>query len=140
MAGSIQSSAVEKLGGTVFDAIAAIILTTPFVSPLIIGLEFDPIWWGIVLVMVIEIGMITQPNRDECICDQCGRARYFPAHDLSGHRAVPDRGYYSADVGDCFPGDCTGASSIERRVKNVEQARVSAQPAFALESKHRRFV
>ncbi|MGH1331766.1 MAG: TRAP transporter large permease [Paracoccaceae bacterium] len=47
--------------GAVFDAIAAMILTTPFVFPLIIGLGFDPIWWGIVLVMVIEIGMITPP-------------------------------------------------------------------------------
>jgi TRAP-type C4-dicarboxylate transport system permease large subunit len=47
--------------GAVFDAIAAMILTTPFVFPLIVGLGFDPIWWGIVLVMVIEIGMITPP-------------------------------------------------------------------------------
>lgn len=47
--------------GAVFDAIAAMILTTPFVFPLITGLGFDPIWWGIVLVMVIEIGMITPP-------------------------------------------------------------------------------
>ncbi|WP_238366478.1 TRAP transporter large permease [Mesobacterium pallidum] len=47
--------------GAVFDAIAAMILTTPFVFPLVTGLGFDPIWWGIVLVMVIEIGMITPP-------------------------------------------------------------------------------
>jgi len=37
------------------------ILTTPFVYPLIIGLGFDPIWWGIMMVMMIEIGMITPP-------------------------------------------------------------------------------
>lgn len=47
--------------GAVFDAIAAMILTTPFVFPLVVGLGFDPIWWGIVLVMVIEIGMISPP-------------------------------------------------------------------------------
>lgn len=47
--------------GAVFDAIAAMILTTPFVYPLIVGLGFDPIWWGVVLVMVIEIGMISPP-------------------------------------------------------------------------------
>jgi C4-dicarboxylate transporter DctM subunit len=47
--------------GAVFDAIAAMILTTPFVFPLIVGLGFDPIWWGIVMVITIEIGMVTPP-------------------------------------------------------------------------------
>ena len=47
--------------GAVFDTIAAMILTTPFVFPLVMGFGFDPIWWGIMMVMVIEIGMITPP-------------------------------------------------------------------------------
>ncbi len=47
--------------GAVFDSIAAMILTTPFVFPLIVGFGFDPIWWGIMMVMLIEIGMITPP-------------------------------------------------------------------------------
>jgi tripartite ATP-independent transporter DctM subunit len=47
--------------GAVFDTIAAMILTTPFVYPLIVGFGFDPIWWGIMMVMIIEIGMITPP-------------------------------------------------------------------------------
>jgi len=47
--------------GAVFDTIAAMILTTPFVYPLMVGFGFDPIWWGIMMVMVIEIGMITPP-------------------------------------------------------------------------------
>lgn len=48
--------------GCVFDAMAAMILTMPFVFPLIVGqLGYDPIWWGIMNVMIIEIGMITPP-------------------------------------------------------------------------------
>ena len=48
--------------GCIFDAMAAMILTMPFVYPLVIGqLGFDPIWWGIMNVMIIEIGMITPP-------------------------------------------------------------------------------
>ncbi len=47
--------------GSIFDTIAAMVITMPFVFPLVIGLGYDPIWWGIVLVMVIEIGMITPP-------------------------------------------------------------------------------
>lgn len=47
--------------GSIFDTIAAMVITMPFVYPLVIGIGYDPIWWGIVLVMVIEIGMITPP-------------------------------------------------------------------------------
>ncbi|MEQ9349211.1 MAG: TRAP transporter large permease, partial [Alphaproteobacteria bacterium] len=47
--------------GAVFDAVAAMVLTLPFVFPLIIGMGLDPIWWGVVMVIVIEIGLITPP-------------------------------------------------------------------------------
>ena len=47
--------------GSVFDAVAAMVITLPFVYPLIIDLGYSPIWWGVVMVMVIEIGMITPP-------------------------------------------------------------------------------
>lgn len=48
--------------GSIFDAMAAMILTMPFVFPLVTEhLGYDPIWWGIINVMIIEIGMITPP-------------------------------------------------------------------------------
>ena len=47
--------------GSVFETVSAMIITLPFVFPLIIKLGYDPIWWGIINVMVIEIGLITPP-------------------------------------------------------------------------------
>lgn len=47
--------------GTVLEVIAIIFITTPFLFPLILGLGFDPVWFGIVMVMVVEIGLITPP-------------------------------------------------------------------------------
>ena len=48
--------------GAIFDSIAAMVITLPFVFPLVTqGLGYDPIWWGIVMIVVIEIGMITPP-------------------------------------------------------------------------------
>jgi len=47
--------------GSIFDTVAAMVLTLPFVFPLILHLGFDPIWFGVINVMVIEIGMITPP-------------------------------------------------------------------------------
>lgn len=47
--------------GMVFDSIAAMVMTIPFVFPLIVSLGFDPVWWGIMNVMIIEIALITPP-------------------------------------------------------------------------------
>ena len=47
--------------GSIFETVAAMIITLPVVFPLVIGLGFDPIWWGIINIMVIEIGQITPP-------------------------------------------------------------------------------
>jgi len=47
--------------GSIFDTIAAMVITLPFVFPLVTELGFDPIWFGVYNVMVIEIGMITPP-------------------------------------------------------------------------------
>jgi len=47
--------------GSIFETVAAMIITLPVVFPLVTGLGFDPIWWGIINIMVIEIGQITPP-------------------------------------------------------------------------------
>jgi len=47
--------------GAVFDEVAAMVLTLPVVLPIVTQLGYDPIWWGIVNVVVIEIGMICPP-------------------------------------------------------------------------------
>lgn len=47
--------------GSLFDTIAAMVLTLPFVYPLVTGLGYDPIWWGVINIVVIELGMITPP-------------------------------------------------------------------------------
>ncbi len=47
--------------GSILDTVAAMLITLPFVLPLIVSLGYSPIWWGIINVVVIEIGMITPP-------------------------------------------------------------------------------
>lgn len=47
--------------GSIFDTMAAMVITLPFVLPLVMQMGYSPIWWGIVNVVVIEIGMITPP-------------------------------------------------------------------------------
>jgi TRAP-type C4-dicarboxylate transport system permease large subunit len=52
---------IYLLLGSIFDTVAAMLITLPFVLPLITDLGYSPVWWGIVNVVVIEIGMITPP-------------------------------------------------------------------------------
>jgi tripartite ATP-independent transporter DctM subunit len=47
--------------GTLMDALAMIILTVPIVFPVIKALGFDPIWFGIIIVMVAELGLMHPP-------------------------------------------------------------------------------
>ncbi len=47
--------------GCVMDAMAMIILTIPIVFPVITALGFDPIWFGVIIVMTVELGLIHPP-------------------------------------------------------------------------------
>jgi tripartite ATP-independent transporter DctM subunit len=47
--------------GAVFDEVAAMVITLPFVLPLIKSWGYDPVWWGIVNVVIVELGMILPP-------------------------------------------------------------------------------
>jgi len=47
--------------GCVMDALAMILLTIPIFFPLAMSLGFDPIWFGVILVRMTEIGLITPP-------------------------------------------------------------------------------
>jgi C4-dicarboxylate transporter, DctM subunit len=47
--------------GCVMDAMSILILTTPIVFPVIMALHFDPIWFGVVMVLVGEMALITPP-------------------------------------------------------------------------------
>ena len=47
--------------GSVMDSFAIMIITVPIVTPLILGMGYDLIWWGIIMLVVVETGLITPP-------------------------------------------------------------------------------
>jgi C4-dicarboxylate transporter DctM subunit len=52
---------VYILLGMIMDSMAMVLLTVPIFFPVITALNFDPIWFGIIIVRVTEIGQITPP-------------------------------------------------------------------------------
>jgi tripartite ATP-independent transporter DctM subunit len=47
--------------GCLMDIVAMVLLTMPFIFPIITALGYDPIWFGVVMVIVMEMGLITPP-------------------------------------------------------------------------------
>lgn len=47
--------------GCFMDSLSMILLTIPIVYPIVINIGYDPIWFGIIIVSVAEIGLITPP-------------------------------------------------------------------------------
>ncbi|MDP2005421.1 MAG: TRAP transporter large permease subunit [Rubrivivax sp.] len=47
--------------GCLMDQVAILILTVPIVLPLIKALGFDPVWFGVIIIVVAEVGLVTPP-------------------------------------------------------------------------------
>jgi C4-dicarboxylate transporter DctM subunit len=47
--------------GSLMDAFAMVLITMPILYPVILSLGFDPIWFGVLVVIMMEMGMITPP-------------------------------------------------------------------------------
>jgi tripartite ATP-independent transporter DctM subunit len=47
--------------GCVFDSGAIVLLTVPIFFPVILALDFDPIWFGVTMAVIAELGLITPP-------------------------------------------------------------------------------
>ncbi len=47
--------------GMFLDIFSAVIVTIPVIYPMILSLGFDPIWFGVIIVILCEIGLITPP-------------------------------------------------------------------------------
>jgi tripartite ATP-independent transporter DctM subunit len=49
------------IGGCIMDALALIMLTIPVFFPVIIDLGYDPVWYGVIIVLLTQIGVLTPP-------------------------------------------------------------------------------
>jgi C4-dicarboxylate transporter, DctM subunit len=52
---------IYVLLGMVLESMSMILLTIPILFPIVVGLGFDPVWFGILIVMVVELALISPP-------------------------------------------------------------------------------
>ncbi|NLT22908.1 MAG: TRAP transporter large permease [Syntrophorhabdus sp.] len=53
--------AIYFLLGCFLDSVSMMVLTLPVIFPVIVAIGFDPIWFGVLLVLMMEAGLITPP-------------------------------------------------------------------------------
>lgn len=53
--------AILMILGCILDSTSIILLTSPLMVPILRGMGYDLVWWGIVMIIAIETGMITPP-------------------------------------------------------------------------------
>jgi C4-dicarboxylate transporter DctM subunit len=53
--------AIYVVLGTAMEELSMILLTIPVFFPIVVGLGFDPVWFGIIIVIVVQIGLISPP-------------------------------------------------------------------------------
>ncbi len=57
----IAICAIYIILGTAMEELSMILLTVPIFFPLVVSMGFDPVWFGIIIVVVVEIGLISPP-------------------------------------------------------------------------------
>lgn len=53
--------AIYLVLGCLLESLSMILLTVPLFFPIVVALGYDPVWFGIVVVIAVEIGLITPP-------------------------------------------------------------------------------
>ena len=71
---SLALAAAESVG---LDALALVLLTVPIFDPVVRGLGYDPIWFGVIIVVVTQMGVISPPV-GVCVYVVSGIARDVP--------------------------------------------------------------
>lgn len=66
---------IYLLMGMVMDPLAMVVLTVPIIAPVVHALGYDLVWFGVMIVLVCEIGMMTPPVGMVCYVVQGVRGR-----------------------------------------------------------------
>jgi len=52
---------IYVLLGTIMEELTMVLLTLPVFFPVVVALGFDPVWFGVLIVLVVQVGLISPP-------------------------------------------------------------------------------
>ena len=109
------------IGGCFIDAMALIMLTIPIVYPVVLHLGYDPVWFGVVIVLISQIGVVTAAGGGERLRHQGHRHRCAHRDHLPGNHALFAGHDRSVDLGDRVPGHSPLPAQAHRPVTALGQ-------------------
>ena len=86
--------------GAMVDVFGMLVLTIPFVMPVVVELGIDPVWFGVFVVMMAELALVTPPIGANVLRDATDGARGFDGRHLYGCAPVRDRRAHRHRTGD----------------------------------------
>ena len=77
--------------GTIMEELSMVLLTIPVFFPIVTQLGFDPVWFGVLIVLVVQIGLISPPVGMNLFVLNCAAQGRGAAADLPRRLAVRRR-------------------------------------------------
>ena len=102
--------------GTAMEELSMILLTVPVFFPLVVGLGFDPVWFGIIIVVVVQIGLISPPVGMNMFVVKSMLPRISTGDDLSRRDAVRGRRGRAAGGAGRVPVDQPGPAEVDEAI------------------------
>ncbi len=137
------------LFGCIMDSLSMVLLTVPIVFPIVSVLDFDMsyndfgLWFGILVLIVVEVGLITPPVGLNLLSSTIWPKRHL-FRDLSGRFAFCCHRPYSGCIFDLFPFDhplaCLGDGRLEFCQVNFAGASVKSPYDLLMSAAHRALV
>ena len=62
--------------GFFIETLSLMVVTIPIIVPLVVAQGYDVIWFGILMIVLIEMALITPPVRSEPLC-RAGRSQIW---------------------------------------------------------------
>lgn len=53
--------AIYVILGSAMEELSMVLLTVPLFFPVVVGLGYDPLWFGVIIVIVVQVGLISPP-------------------------------------------------------------------------------
>ena len=82
---------IYVLLGTIMEELSMVLLTIPVFFPIVTGLGFDPVWFGVLIVLVVQIGLISPAGRHEPVRAERAAEGRAAGRDLPRRLAVRRR-------------------------------------------------
>jgi len=97
---------IYLIGGMFIDALGLILLTIPIFYPVVTQMGYDPIWFGVIIVLVTQMGVITSGGRERLYRQRGGKGSSATDY-FQGSRALFDRPDHLLTDPDPFSADCS---------------------------------